>query len=104
MLRAYGMWISPFEIESALLAHPDVRQAAVVAVPDLQGLPRLRAFVILRPGVEGRPELAEQLKSWLRERLAHFKCPHQIEFRSELPMTSTGKIQRFKLREEAQPG
>ena len=104
MLKANGMWISPFEIESALLAHPDVLDAALVGVPDLQGLPRLKAFVVLRPGVEGRPELAEQLRSWLRERLAHFKCPQQIEFRKELPMTATGKVQRFKLRDELQPG
>lgn len=103
MLKAGGIWVSPFEVESALMAHPDVLQAAVVGVADQQGLIKPKAFVVPKAGVDATPELAEQLKSSVKERLAHFKCPRWIEFRAELPMTGTGKIQRFKLRQEAQP-
>lgn len=100
MLKSGGIWVSPFEVESALMAHPDVLAAAVVGAADGQGLIKPKAFVVPRGGIEGTPELAETLKSFLRQRLAHFKCPRWIEFRTELPMTATGKIQRFKLRQE----
>jgi len=72
----------------------------VVGVADSQELIKPKAFVVPRAAVEGTPELADKLKSFVRERLAHFKCPRWIEFRRELPMTATGKIQRYKLRQE----
>lgn len=101
MLKASGIWVSPFEIESVLVAHPDVLQAAVVGVPDSEGLMKPKAFVVLKQGIAADAARADALKAWLRERLAHFKCPRWIEFRTELPMTATGKIQRYKLRDEA---
>jgi benzoate-CoA ligase family protein len=101
MMKAGGIWVSPFEVESLLLTHPAVLQAAVIGVPDSDGLAKPKAFVVLRPETQGTEALADTLKSYLRERLAHFKCPRSIEFRADLPMTATGKIQRYKLREEA---
>ncbi len=101
MIKASGIWVSPFEVESLLLTHPAVLQAAVIGVPDSDGLDKPKAFVVLRPENQGTEELADTLKSYLRERLAHFKCPRSIDFRAELPTTATGKIQRYKLREEA---
>jgi len=102
MLKAGGIWVSPFEVESILVAHPEVLQAAVIGAPDAEGLIKPKAFVVLKAGNKETPELAEALRSYLREHLAHFKCPRWIEFRAELPMTATGKIQRYKLREEAE--
>jgi benzoate-CoA ligase family protein len=102
MLKAGGIWVSPFEVESLLVAHPEVLQAAVVGAPDPEGLMKPKAFVVPKAQGQGTPELAQALHGYLRERLAHFKCPRSIEFRAELPMTATGKIQRYKLREEAE--
>lgn len=101
MMKAGGIWVSPFEVESVLITHPAVLQAAVVGVADPNGLAKPRAFVVLREDSQGAPALADELIAYARERLAHFKCPRSIEFRAELPMTATGKIQRYKLREEA---
>jgi benzoate-CoA ligase family protein len=101
MMKAGGIWVSPFEVESLLLTHPAVLQAAVVGVPDSNGLDKPKAFVVPRAESQGMQALADTLISYLRERLAHFKCPRSIEFRAELPLTATGKIQRYKLREEA---
>jgi 4-hydroxybenzoate-CoA ligase len=98
MLKAGGIWVSPFEVESTLREHPEVLHVAVVGVADRHGLIKPKAFVVLKSGAKGSPEVEEELKSFVKERLAHFKCPRWIEFRSELPMTPTGKIQRYKLR------
>jgi benzoate-CoA ligase family protein len=98
MLKAGGIWVSPHEVESVLMAHPDVLQAAVVGAPDAEGLIKPKAFVVLNNGAQGSPELAEQLTLFVKERLAHYKCPRWMEFRTELPMTSTAKLQRYKLR------
>jgi 4-hydroxybenzoate-CoA ligase len=100
MLKSGALWVSPFEVESALMAHPEVLQAAVVAAPDAEGLAKPKAFVVLRDRSSGSAKLAEELKLLVRKRLAHYKCPRWIEFRSELPMTATGKIQRYKLRRQ----
>ena len=98
MLKAGGIWVSPYEVESVLMAHPDVLQAAVVGAPDAEGLIKPKAFVVLNNGAQGSPELAEQLRLFVKERLAAYKCPRWMEFRTELPMTSTAKLQRYKLR------
>jgi acyl-coenzyme A synthetase/AMP-(fatty) acid ligase len=69
-----------------------------VGAPDAEGLIKPKAFVVLNDGAQGSPELAEQLTLFVKERLAHYKCPRWMEFRTELPMTSTAKLQRYKLR------
>ena len=99
MLKVGGQWVSPFEVESALLGHEAVLEAAVVAAEDEQGLVKPKAFVVPREGVEADAELAAALQEFVKERLAPFKYPRWIEFAGDLPKTATGKIQRFKLRQ-----
>ena len=98
MLKVSGQWVSPFEVESALLGHEAVLEAAVVAAEDDQGLVKPKAFVVPREGVETDAALAAALQEFVKDRLAPFKYPRWIEFAGELPKTATGKIQRFKLR------
>jgi len=93
MLKVGGIWVSPFEVESALAAHAAVLEAAVVGAEDKDGLIKPKAFVVLR-GEAG----ADELKDFVKHRLAPYKYPRWIEFVDELPKTATGKIQRFKLR------
>lgn len=99
MLKVGGQWVSPFEVESALLAHESVLEAAVVGREDGDGLVKPRAFVVLRDGVEPDDALAGRLKGFVKDRLAPFKYPRWIDFVGDLPRTATGKIQRFRLRE-----
>ena len=98
MLKVSGQWVSPFEVESALLAHPGVLEAAVVGQADDWGLVKPRAFVVTGEEVEAGPSLADELQEFVKGRLAPFKYPRWIEFTESLPKTATGKIQRFKLR------
>ena len=98
MLKVGGQWVSPFEVESALLAHPGVLEAAVVGQDDEQGLVKPKAFVVVREGIEAGEPLADELKEFVKGRLAPFKFPRWIELSESLPKTATGKIQRFKLR------
>jgi fatty-acyl-CoA synthase len=95
-----GENISTIEVERAVMSHPAVMEAAVVAVPDEKWGEVPKAFVTLKNGAEaGEHEIID----WCRERLAHFKCPKQVEF-GELPKTSTGKIQKYVLRDRAWAG
>jgi len=100
MLKVGGIWVSPFEVESALGGHDAVLEAAVVGHADESGLVKPRAFVVLKPGrrAGAGDALAAELKAFVKERLAPYKYPRWIEFVDELPKTATGKIQRFKLR------
>ena len=98
MLKVSGMYVSPFEVEAALVTHPDVLEAAIVAQPDEQQLVKPKAFVVLKPGVQATDALADALKQHVKDRLAFYKYPRWVEFIAELPKTATGKIQRFKLR------
>lgn len=98
MLKVGGLYVSPFEVEAALVAHPAVLEAAVVGDHDEHDLVKPRAFVVLRGSAQGSGDLAEELKAHVKSRLAPFKYPRWIEFVDELPKTATGKIQRFKLR------
>ena len=98
MMKVAGMWVSPGEVENALLGHADVAEAAVVGWSRADGLTRPVAFVVLRDGCAGGAELEQALREHVRARLEHYKCPQEIHFRAELPKTATGKIQRFKLR------
>jgi benzoate-CoA ligase family protein len=100
MLKVSGLYVSPFEVEGALLTHPDVLEAAVVAWNDEQGLIKPKAFVILKSPDQASEQLVRQLQDHVRQKLAPYKYPRWIEFRRELPKTATGKIQRFKLRAE----
>lgn len=98
MLKVSGIYVSPFEVESTLAQHPSVLEAAVIGAPDVDGLMKTRAYVVCKPG---QMLQAEELKAFVKERLAPYKYPREIEFVEELPKTATGKIQRFKLRERA---
>jgi len=98
MLKVGGIWVSPFEVESALAAHPAVLEVAVVGAADADELVKPKAFVVLQAGRDESAELVEELKAFVKERLAPYKYPRWIEIVAELPKTATGKIQRFKLR------
>jgi benzoate-CoA ligase family protein len=99
MLKVNGQWVSPFEVEGALIAHTAVLEAAVVAASDRDKLLKPKAYVVLNSGYEPSEKLAEELKAFVRNRLAPFKYPRWIEFLPELPKTATGKTQRFILRQ-----
>jgi benzoate-CoA ligase family protein len=98
MLKVGGVWVSPHEVESALIAHPAVLEAAVVAHADADALVKPKAFVVLKNPLGASPELAEELKQFVKESIAPYKHPRWIEFRPELPRTATGKIRRHQLR------
>jgi benzoate-CoA ligase len=101
MMKVGGIYVSPIEVEGALLSHPDVLEAAVAGWPDEDGLIRPKAFVILKPSGKPNEAMALALREHCRKQLATFKYPRWIEFRTELPKTATGKTRRFKLRAEA---
>lgn len=96
MLKVSGIYVSPFEVEATLVQHPAVLEAAVIGVPDAEGLTRTKAFVVLKAGGEASEA---ELKAFVKDKLAPYKYPRQIAFVAELPKTATGKIQRFRLRE-----
>ena len=101
MLKVSGMYVSPFEVEGALQSNPEVLEAAVVGWPDEDKLIKPKAFVVLKSPEKACAALAQALQNECRQKLAVYKYPRWIEFRTELPKTATGKIQRFKLRVEA---
>jgi len=96
-----GYRIGPFEVESALLEHPDVLEAAAVAAPDADRGAVVKAYVVLRPGVRGDDALVRRLQDHVKTVTAPYKYPRQIEFVAELPKTVSGKIRRVELRERA---
>ena len=96
MFKVSGIWVSPFEVEQALISHPAVLEAAVVAARDEHGLDKPKAFVVLKGAAT--PDIGEKLKAHVKERIGAWKYPRWIEIVPDLPKTSTGKIQRFKLR------
>ena len=98
MLKVSGNWVSPFEVESALLKHPHVLEAAVVGRADDSDLIKPQAYIVLNEGVEASDVLGQELKDFVKDQLAPYKYPRWIEFTDSLPKTATGKIQRFKLR------
>ncbi len=95
MLKVSGIYVSPFEVEATLVQHPAVLEAAVVGKEDADGLTRTKAFVVLKAEQKATEE---ELKAFVKDRLAPYKYPRYIEFVDDLPKTATGKIQRFKLR------
>jgi|SRR5579875_1615551 len=102
MMKVAGMWVSPGEVENALLTHPAVAEAAIVAHAGGNGLIHPAAYVVLKSDVADRSEsetvFAQSIREWLRKKLVSYKCPQEIYFVENLPKTATGKIQRFLLR------
>ncbi len=104
MLKVDGMYVSPIEVESALLQHDAVQEAAVVGKADDAGMVQPIAYIVLHSGARKTNALAEELQQFVKSRLARFKFPRRIEFVGSLPKTATGKIQRSKLREKLAAG
>jgi benzoate-CoA ligase len=100
MMKVSGQYVSPFEVEAALMKHPSVLEAAVIGKADGDGLMKTKAFVVLKNGAAASAALEDELKGFVKGVLAPYKYPRFIEFVAELPKTATGKIQRFKLREK----
>jgi benzoate-CoA ligase len=98
MLKVGGIWVSPSEVEHRLLEHPAVQACGVTGREDQDGLVKPVAHVVARPGVTPGTELARELGEFARQQLAEYKRPRWIELVDELPMTATGKVQRYKLR------
>jgi benzoate-CoA ligase family protein len=101
MIKAGGMWVSPVEVEGALIGHPTVFECAVIAIADEDGLDKPHAFVVLRPGVAAGETIARELREFVKGLLAPYKCPRAIRFIDELPKTPTGKVKRYELRKIA---
>jgi benzoate-CoA ligase len=99
LFKVHGQWLSPAEVESALLAHPAVLEAAVIARDDEASLAKPAAYVVLKKEFAPNEALSHELQNFVAERIGGYKRPRWIEFLRELPKTATGKLQRFKLRE-----
>ena len=99
MIIAAGYRIGPFEVESACLEHPAVREAAAVASPDELRGNVVKAFIVLAEGYEPSDELADEIKAHVRTHLSAYAYPRRVEFVTELPKTLTGKIRRIELRQ-----
>jgi fatty-acyl-CoA synthase len=100
MIISGGVNIYPQEIEDALALHPDVLDVAVIGVPDEEMGESVKAVVQPAPGAQPGTELAQRLRDFLRERIAHYKVPRSFDFADELPRTPTGKLVKGKLREQ----
>jgi len=100
MFKVSGLWVSPFEVEQALVSHPAVLEAAVVSAADENGLEKPKAYVVLKSKTDAT-RISAELKEHVKEKVGKWKYPRWIEIVDELPKTATGKIQRFKLREKA---
>lgn len=99
LFKVNGRWLSPTEVESALMAHPAIREAAVIARDDEMQLTKPAAYVVVNPGFQPSDELVPDLQDWVAQSIGAYKRPRWIVFVSELPRTATGKLQRFRLRE-----
>lgn len=100
VITTSGYRVGPFDVESALIEHPAVVEAAVIGKPDPERTELVKAFVVLSPQYRAAPELVEELRQHVRKRLAAHSYPREIEFVSELPKTPSGKLQRFILRNQ----
>jgi len=100
MFKVSGMWVSPFDVETALISHEAVLEAAVIGKEDADGLIKPKAFIVLRNGFKADEVLLDALKLHVKDKAGPWKFPRWIEARATLPRTATGKLQRFKLREE----
>ena len=100
MIKAGGIWVSPVEVEGALIRHPAVAECAVVGIADDDGLDKPHGVVVLRSGITPREELEVELRAFVKEALAPYKVPRRITFVTELPKTATGKLKRYVLRSQ----
>ncbi len=100
MFKVSGMWVSPFDVEAALVSHEAVLEAAVIGKEDADGLTKPKAFIVLKHGYVADDGLIEKLKVHVKQQAGAWKYPRWIDIRADLPRTSTGKIQRFILRAE----
>jgi benzoate-CoA ligase family protein len=98
MLKVGGIWVSPVEVENTLVKHAAVLEAAVVGREDGDRLVKPHAFVVLKDRAAASPALADELKGFVKDKIAPYKYPRWVDFVEDLPKTATGKIQRFKLR------
>jgi len=101
MMKVKGMWVSPIEIESALLEHPSVLEAAAIGCEDGNHLVKPAAYIVLKDDLNDTPQTIENIRQHILSKLAAHKCPQRFEIVKELPKTATGKIQRYKLRQLA---
>ena len=100
MFKVSGIWVSPFEVEQALLTHPAILEAAVVAAIDDEKLLKPKAYIVLQE--RANPDgLEDSIKAHVKDQVGKWKYPRWIEVMEELPKTATGKIQRFKLRAQS---
>jgi benzoate-CoA ligase len=100
MIKSGGMWVSPVEVEGALIRHPAVVECAVIGVADDDGLDKPHGVVVLRSGVEPSEAIVDELRMLVKQSLASYKCPKKITFVRELPKTATGKLKRYMLRND----
>ena len=96
-----GYNIAGPEVENVLLEHPAVAECAVIGVPDEERGQLVKAVIVLRPGSEATPAMAKELQDFVKAKIAPYKYPRAVEFLPSLPRTTTGKLQRFRLREDA---
>jgi acetyl-CoA synthetase len=101
LIKSGAYRIGPWEIEDCLSRHPAVAMAAVIGIPDADRGQVVKAVVRLAPGHEGTPALAADLQELVKTRVGHHMYPRVVEFVDDLPMTTTGKLQRFVLRQRA---
>jgi benzoate-CoA ligase family protein len=99
MLKVGGIWVSPIEVEDALISHPAVLEAAVVAKTDEHNLVKPKAYIVLKKGKQPSEELSKDIQAFVKNNIAPYKYPRWIEFVKDLPKTNTGKIMRYKLRD-----
>jgi acetyl-CoA synthetase len=104
VIKASGYRISPFEVESCLVSHPAVLEAAVVESPDPLRGRVIKAFLVLRPGTEPSEQLRADIQEFARQQMAAYKHPRKLEFVEALPKTPSGKVKRKELREREAGG
>jgi benzoate-CoA ligase len=98
MIKVGGLWVSPADVEACLVRHPNVSEAAVIGV-SIADVSRIKAFVIcVSPPADGEA-FGNELRRWCKQNLRRYEYPHVVEFVEDLPRTTTGKVQRYKLRE-----
>jgi acetyl-CoA synthetase len=100
VILSAGYRIGPFEVESALVGHPAVAEAAVVSAPDAERGAVVRAVVVLQDGQHGDERLVHELQEHVKHTTAPYKYPRIVEFREQLPKTPSGKVRRVELRAE----
>jgi benzoate-CoA ligase len=103
MFKVGGLWVSPADMEDCLMRHKAVSEAAVIGV-SVNDTSKIQAFVIVNENIVSDDDLADDLRTWCKEHLRRYEYPHFVEFVDDFPRTVTGKVQRFKLREQTALG